>query len=411
MLSDVHTESSITPDLVRAQLRRLEQSALFSHGRRSPKFLNHVVSKTIQGCENELKERNIGVEAFGRAPDYDLNSDPIVRVTAGEVRKRLAQYYYDPSHRVELRIELHPGSYVPEFQFDSGGAETHPPMAVELGALGEEAVSRAMLVPHAPATPSAKRRSLLLTAGVILVIVITTGTTALLRRSSPLEQFWQPIVAGSAPIMISVGSVVVLNPPSLLSDPSPSSVGLHALFTDPVALSDAIAIGNLQQVLYRFTKPSSLQSSTTTSYSDLQKGSAILISAFNNPWTMRLTDSLRFRFVRASVDVYEIVDRTDPAHKHWAINTRLPFKEIDHDYGLVARVHDPTTGQIVLVAAGIGENGTVAASELLADPRYYVELKRQGLLPRPDQNWESVIETKMIDGKLGPPHILDSYLW
>jgi hypothetical protein len=41
-----------------------------------------------------------------------------VRVIAGEVRKRLAQYYYEPEHRGELRIELHPGSYVPEFKLD-----------------------------------------------------------------------------------------------------------------------------------------------------------------------------------------------------------------------------------------------------------------------------------------------------
>jgi hypothetical protein len=411
MFDQAHSEPTITPDLVKAQLRSLEQSTLFRHSNRVLRFLDYVVSKTIDGCEGELKERTIGVEAFGRAPQYDLNSDPIVRVTAGEVRKRLAQHYYDPSHRDELHIEIHPGSYVPEFRFHSGGAETQPPMAVELDPLGGEAASKEIVVPHAPSTPFAKRRSLLLTAGAIVVIVMTTGTTAFLRRSSPLEQFWQPIVAGPAPVVISVGSVVVLNPPSSLSAPSPSSVGLHALFTDPVALSDAIAIANLQQVLYRFTKPSGIQSSTTTSYSDLQKGPAILISGFNNPWTMRLTDSLRFRFVKRSVDVYEIEDRTDPTHKHWAINTRLPFKEIDHDYGVVARVHDPTTGQMILVAAGIGENGTIAASELLSDPRCFTDLKRQGLLPKPDQNWEAVIETKMIDGKLGPPHILDSYIW
>ena len=126
---------------------------------------------------------------------------------------------------------------------------------------------------------------------------------------------------------------------------------------------------------------------------------------------MRLTDSLRFHFVQVSVDTYEIADRTDPVHTFWRINTRTDFKQIDHDYGLVARFHDPTTDQYVVVVAGIGEEGTVAASELLTEEKYLSEAKREGYLPKRDQNWEAVIETKMIDGKPGPPRILASYAW
>jgi hypothetical protein len=148
-----------------------------------------------------------------------------------------------------------------------------------------------------------------------------------------------------------------------------------------------------------------------TTYSDLQGGPVILVSGFNNPWTMRLTDSLRFRFLHTAVDTYEIVDRTDPVHKRWTINSLLPFKDTGHDFGIVARVHDPTIEQIVIVAAGIGENGTIAASKLLCDKKYLAELRQQGLLPKRDQNWEAVIETEMIDGKPGPPHIIASYSW
>jgi hypothetical protein len=36
-------------------------------------------------------------------------------VIAGEVRKRIAQYYHQQHHGNELRIDLSPGSYIPEF--------------------------------------------------------------------------------------------------------------------------------------------------------------------------------------------------------------------------------------------------------------------------------------------------------
>ena len=60
--------------------------------------------------------RTAGVEVFGRKPDCDNNSDPIVRVTATELRKKLAQYYYEDGHSDEIRIELPPGSYLPRFR-------------------------------------------------------------------------------------------------------------------------------------------------------------------------------------------------------------------------------------------------------------------------------------------------------
>src|SRR5260370_40871559 len=62
-----------------------------------------------------MKERTVGVDGFARPSHYDTNEDPIVRVTAGEIRKRIAQYYQEPGHGEELRIDLPLGSYVPHF--------------------------------------------------------------------------------------------------------------------------------------------------------------------------------------------------------------------------------------------------------------------------------------------------------
>ena len=105
MIKESLTADAAPAELVEQQLVRIQNSPHFSNSRRYPGFLNYVVRQTLAGCQNELKERTIGVEAFGRKPGYDLNADPVVRVTAGEVRKRLAQYYYEPEHLEELRIE------------------------------------------------------------------------------------------------------------------------------------------------------------------------------------------------------------------------------------------------------------------------------------------------------------------
>ncbi len=104
------------PVAVREQLKRLLGHPLFTNSKRYPVLLAYAVEQTLLGNAGELKERTIGIEAFGREPSYDVNLDPVVRTTAAEVRKRLIQYYYSPEHAGELVIELHVGSYVPTFR-------------------------------------------------------------------------------------------------------------------------------------------------------------------------------------------------------------------------------------------------------------------------------------------------------
>jgi hypothetical protein len=79
-------------------------------------LLAYTVEQALLGNAGDLKERTIGVEAFGREPNYDVSLDPVVRTTAAEVRKRLIQYYYSPDHAGELIIEMPVGSYAPTFR-------------------------------------------------------------------------------------------------------------------------------------------------------------------------------------------------------------------------------------------------------------------------------------------------------
>src|SRR3974377_136999 len=101
---------------IRDQLERILASPLFKNSKRYPNLLRFVVERALEGHTDPLKERTLGVEVFGRAPDYDTNLDPVVRTTACEIRKRIAQYYHDATHETEIRIEFPAGTYVPEFR-------------------------------------------------------------------------------------------------------------------------------------------------------------------------------------------------------------------------------------------------------------------------------------------------------
>ena len=110
-----HPKTESEKQLVRRQLEKIVSDGRFAASKRYPCLLRYIVEETLADNEDNLKERTLGAEVFHRPPDYDTNLDPVVRLCAAEVRKRLAQYYQSPAHGGELRIELNPGSYVPVF--------------------------------------------------------------------------------------------------------------------------------------------------------------------------------------------------------------------------------------------------------------------------------------------------------
>jgi len=103
-----------------AVLRALEDirnSQAFRTSKRCKQFLSYIVERTLEGHGELLKERTLGVDIFHRRPTYMTAEDSVVRVEAGDVRRRLAQYYATEAQSPEVRIELPVGSYIPEFHW------------------------------------------------------------------------------------------------------------------------------------------------------------------------------------------------------------------------------------------------------------------------------------------------------
>ena len=80
------------------------------------RFLSFVCNKYFDGAAKDIREYTIAVEALGRKEsNFDSHVDPIVRVTARALRKRLCEIYQcDGKHR-SLQIVLPLGHYVPQF--------------------------------------------------------------------------------------------------------------------------------------------------------------------------------------------------------------------------------------------------------------------------------------------------------
>ena len=102
---------------VREELGKVLASAGFARNQRLCDFLRFVVEQELAGKGDQLKESIIGVEVFGRRPDYDVRQDSIVRTEAAKLRARLARYYAGEGAADPVVIDIPKGGYAPAMEF------------------------------------------------------------------------------------------------------------------------------------------------------------------------------------------------------------------------------------------------------------------------------------------------------
>ena len=116
-------------DDIRLALHKVLSSSEFSSVFQLRSFLNYVVSKAIADRPDEVKGYTIAVEALGRDVSFNPVTDPIVRVEAARLRRRLAKYYSGSGKSDPIVIEIPKGSYVPVFTLrenDNGEGAMQP---------------------------------------------------------------------------------------------------------------------------------------------------------------------------------------------------------------------------------------------------------------------------------------------
>jgi len=111
------SESSPTPDEIRAQLDRMLKFAELENSPRLRAFLQYVVEETLAGRANRIKGFAIGQAVYGGDENFDPQNNTIVRVEAGRLRRRLAEYYLTVGQNDPILIDIPKGTYVPTFKW------------------------------------------------------------------------------------------------------------------------------------------------------------------------------------------------------------------------------------------------------------------------------------------------------
>lgn len=378
---------------IREQLDRVLASPHFNHSKRYPAFLRYIVDETLSGRTDDVKERTIGIQVFHRSADYETNTDPIVRVTAGAIRRRLAQYYLEPEHANELLIELPPGTYVPSFHFParaSGLLAIPKPFAEH----AEEA-EPSLITRKWNGSPRWLRYAA--AAALTAVLVSSSFTYKQQAANNPVNQFWYPLTASKQTLLLCVANAREND------------------FGENVSLPDMLTLSGIQNTLKARNRSYRVVDISTTDPSKVSGSPTVFVVPYHNQWAMQLTQSLRYSFGTRSNPtpqaglprtiglIKDSFSQTEWSDEHTGIH--------DKNYAIVARFLEPGLGRTVVLISGLSPAGTTAAGELITDPRFTDLLASHAPSDWQKMNLEAIVRTQTENHQAGAPEIEATYFW
>jgi hypothetical protein len=179
--------------------------------------------------------------------------------------------------------------------------------------------------------------------------------------------------------------------------------------SDMIQLSDLASYAGLITLLTQRNHTFYTQGAADTTLEQLRRGPFLLVGGFNNLWTTTLTKQLRFRFVTQQNGQNVIQDSQHPEHI-WTVDVQQKALSNTRDFGMVSAFFDQGTNQYVLLAGGIGKSGTEAAAEFLTNEKGLTAWL-QSTKARSGDNVQVILSTGVIEGKPGPPQVVDSVRW
>lgn len=388
------------------ETNRILADPAFSGSKRCQALLRRLVDHAINGDQHGMKERTLGVEVFGRDPDYDTATDPIVRTTANEIRKRLAQSYQNPNGHHEVKIRLIAGAYLPNFEFvqqehQSDVQDAAPPDGVLK--IEESHAALPSTADHAASvSPGAKRITSWpkwAPVAVILVAVICISVAALYLKTTHSKEYllWKPLLGSGQPLILCISDAVVA------ANEVPAD-GEKRKPNPNASMTDAEDAQKITTWLGEHSEQASLRGSSTVNLRDLRQGPVVLIGAFN-PWSQMLLSNLRYSSHSDGATHEEwIQDARDPSNRAWKIN----MYHSDVDYAIVTRFIAPETGRWMLALGGLQPYGTQVAGDFVTDRAFNSALPK-GVAA--NGNFQIVLKTRVIDGSAGSPEVIAFYTW
>jgi len=395
------------------QVERISGGSGFRSSEILRHLLHYVAKRAIEAPTEPVKVKHIAADVFGRSPDFDPQSDSIVRVHTARLRSRLTEYYLSEGAEDNIVVTIPKGGYSLSAAYRH--AAPIPPRAPEDLELSDFRDSLRLPTEKLPPTDlkgwAPRRRGALLALLVIATAGIAFYGGSLVRkprvpaRSAALEKFWRPFVAGESAPLVVFSNFLLLGSreEGLRSVEGQAPEGTPVIDTY-TTMGEVMGVFEITRVMGIFNKPIQLKRGTLLTWDEAKDSNLIFVGGPLAQTPLRDTAvfhdfEFRAREVGISATPGAIVNLrplAGEAQIYYGAKTR-PFQ---FDYAVLALRPSISPGHRTLALAGITEFGTQAAAEFVAREQYVsallVKLHVQAGGPVP--SFEALLRTTITGG-------------
>lgn len=371
------------------------------------KLLRYLAEHSLDHPGIALKEYQIATEVLGRSGGFDPQNDSAVRVQAGRLRMKLAEYYSHEGRDDSVVVELPKGSYQLTFHVRTpeSGLPTVMPRA--------ERDDR-----ENPAPASGRgwaiavvTLSILLAASLLTSVVLLNGRSHSqpgAKESAPLvyRAFWNRFIADSQPPWVIFSNANFVGRPQTNMRYFNASTDSRAAVLDHyTGVGEVLAIHELDRVFGLFNRQLRVKRGALFSLDDVRNNELIFIgSPAENLTLLEIPGTKEFVFQRVnsgprSGDV-ELVN-VHPASGESQTFLASPTSQlVNEDYAVVALKQGLDPARSMLILAGTTTVGTQAAAEYVCREESLTQLlQRLGISKTGEvKPFEALLRVKVSHG-------------
>ena len=372
------------------------------------KLLRYLAQRAQDQPGVQVKEYQIATEVFGRQADFDPQLDSFVRVQAGRLRTKLAEYYSSEGLTDPAIVELPKSSYALAIHERVATPGTN-------GTLPDTHVHAA----PAPAPGAAPNRSTLallsfaLLAAILAIIwlVATRPASTAANISGPaaprvFEVFWKGFDRGNQePWVIFSNAAFVGRPDTGMRYFEPAKDRNAPILDHYTGVGEVLAVHSLDIVFGSLHMSARVKRGSLFSLDDAKNNDLIFIgSPSENLTLLEVPSTTEFVFRRVevgtragNVKVVNVHPSPGEVPEYLASPSNLPLTE---DYAVVAFERGINPQNTELILAGTTTIGTQAAVEFVTRENYLSDLLNRLNVNSPEElrPFEALIRVKVTKG-------------
>jgi hypothetical protein len=396
------------------QIEKLASSQTLHGSESLCKLLRYLAKHALDHPGTPLKEYQIATEVFGRQPDFDPQLDSMVRVQAGRLRTKLAEYYASEGAEDSTWVELPKGTYVLSFHHGApGSARNHSGSSLD----------HRHETWHEPAPGQAPLRrwiaAVVLLSVLLVAAIATSGLLFLQRKSADVEAaavapqapaafhiFWKGFITGpEEPWVIFSNAAFTGRPDRGMRYYDPARDSKTQILDHYTGVGEVLAVHELDTVFGLLRQRLRVKRGSLFSLDDAKNNDLIFIgSPSENLSLLDIPGTQEFVFKQVpsgpragNMEIVNVHPQSGEPKEVLATAANQPLVE---DYAVIALVKGLNPSRSVLILAGTTTMGTQAAVEYICRENSLEQLLLRLAVARPGElrPFEALIHVKVARG-------------